>query len=94
MRVDQGHEPREMLRGAMGIQCGAIRPLFDKNEMPCIFLIDEKIIGDAELFLFRLLDKLTVERKHDLDGFRLDEVLSDDLEHGKIFQKQLFVRRR
>lgn len=88
MCVDQRHQPREILGGAMRIECGAIRPLLDENEMPRVFLIDEKIIGDAELFQFRLLDKLPVERKHDLDGLWLDEVLSDDLELKKSFNNR------
>ena len=65
----------------MDVQRRPIRPFFDEDEMAGVFLVDEEVVGDAEVFLLGLLDKLAVERQDDLNGLRLDEVLGDDLEH-------------
>ncbi|WP_416068455.1 hypothetical protein ACK9YZ_29430 [Rhizobium sp. ZK1] len=47
--------------------------------------VDEQVIGDTEFFLPGLLDHFAIKRQDDFDGFRLDEILSDDLEHSTIF---------
>lgn len=49
--IDHRHQPLEVLGLAVNIQCGSIRPGFDKGEVPRIFLIDKKLIGDAQRFL-------------------------------------------
>lgn len=58
-----------------------IRPFLNEDEMSGVFLIDEEVVGDAEVFLPGLLDQLAVERQHDLNRFRFDEILGNDLEH-------------
>lgn len=81
MSIDKRHKSGEMLRRTMDIKCCPIRPLLDEDEMSGFSLIDEQIIGDAKLFLPGLLDQFAVERHDNLDGFRFDEILRDDLEH-------------
>src|SRR5690606_2216002 len=84
MGIDERDQPREMLRAAMSIERRPIRPFLYEDEMSGIFLVDEQVIGDAEFLLPGLLDQFAVERQDDLDGFRLDEILGDDLEHVAI----------
>lgn len=52
-----------------------------KMKCPESFLVDEEVIGDTEIFPPGLLDQIAIERQDDLNGFRLDEILGDDLEH-------------
>ncbi len=50
--------------------------------IPWILLIDEEVVRNAAFFLTGLLDELFVERQYRLHGSGIDEILSDDLEHG------------
>src|SRR5690554_2003863 len=49
--------------------------------MSGVFLVDEQIVGDAEVFLPGLFDQLPVKWQDGLDGFRPDEILGYDFEH-------------
>ena len=47
MAVDQGHQPGEVLRPAMGVECGAVRPFLDEDKMARVLPVDEKLIAEA-----------------------------------------------
>src|SRR5690606_22817046 len=48
MDIDERDKPSEMLGRAMGVQRRSIRPFLDEDEVAGVFLVHEKIIGDAE----------------------------------------------
>jgi hypothetical protein len=85
--IDHRHQTGEMFRRTMGIECCPVWPFFNKNEVAWIFLIDKKIIGDAEFFLFGFLNQLAVQRHDDIDRLRPDEILRNDFEHKQYLTK-------
>jgi len=55
--IDLRHQTPKMLRLAMSIQRRLIRPLFDEDKVPRVFLIDEQIVSNAIRFQSSLLDQ-------------------------------------
>lgn len=65
----------------MDIQCVAVRPLLDEDEMPGVLLVDEQFIAEAERLSLRACDQLALQGKHGIHGFGMDEILGDHFQH-------------
>ena len=50
MCVDLRDQSREMFGSTMRVQSSPIRPFFYEIEMSRVFLVDERVIGDASSF--------------------------------------------
>lgn len=85
--IDQRRQTGEMFGRTMGIECCSVWPFLNKNEVAGIFLINKKIIGDAEFFLFGFLNQLAVQRHNDIDRLCPDEILRNDFEHNQYLTK-------
>jgi len=85
--IDQRHQTGEMFGRTMGIECCPVWPFLNKNEVAGIFLINKKIISDAEFFLFGFLNQLAVQRHDDIDRLWPDEILRNDFEHKQYLTK-------
>jgi hypothetical protein len=70
--IDLRYQPPKVLRLAMSIQRCLIRPLFDEDKVPGVFLIDEQVVSDAIGFQSRLLDKFGVPRANGFNVFGFD----------------------
>ncbi|SPX74501.1 Uncharacterised protein [Morganella morganii] len=56
---------------------GLIRPGFDKNKMPRVFLIDKQIITDTQRLTAGGGNQFFIHRHQDLNGIRLHKIFSN-----------------
>ncbi|MOA33035.1 hypothetical protein D3C78_1542930 [compost metagenome] len=81
MPIDLGHQPLEMLGGAVRIQSRPVGPLLHEHEVPGILLIDAQLIREAQRLRPGLLHQLPIQGHDLLEAIQPDKILRDDFQH-------------
>lgn len=81
VRVDLWHQPGEVFALAVNIQSSLVGPLFDKDKVPRVFLVDKQIVGDAQRFLAGFFHQFGIPGPHRVQVFGFDKVFSDYFQH-------------
>ena len=76
------HQPGKVFGLAMRVERGLVGPLLNENEVPGVVLIDKQVVGDAQRFLAGFFHQFGVPGTYRVEVFGLDEIFSDDLQHG------------